>query len=272
MNKNTITKSNIIPAIIAILHCIITFFTDKAIFSALSYGIRELPSDKLTNYILCKLILLVLLYSIYHLAYNIIFSKDRLKLPIVQIIINALPYLIVLGAVLIFKLPQGFLSNDESLIFAEASSLNSYTWFYYLTTYYYSVSMMLIPAWFGPIIVKVLIQFLTCGYVVYRMKRYTNNNRISYIMYLPFLLPPVLAYTTSAHRIPVYYLLYLLIFYILIMDMLEEIVPSKFHIFLILLLAAVLTQWRTEGIYMAVFIPILLFIAYKPIRNKKSAI
>lgn len=272
MNKLFKYKEYSIAVILSLVHCIITFYTDKHVFTALSDGLLALPSDKLFNYILCKILLLFALFFIYRTVFRIIFTKDKKELKEYQIFKHALPYLIVLIAVLIFKLPQGFLSNDENLIFAESSNLNSYTWFYYLTTYYYNVCLMLIPAWFGPVIIKVLIQFLICGYTVYRMNTYLNGNKVSYIMYLPFILPPVLAYTTSAHRIPIYYLLYLLILYILFMDMLENVQLTKSKGLLLLLLSAVLTQWRTEGIYLAVIIPILMFVCYKNIRNKRIAI
>ena len=269
MKKPILSKEFIVSAILSFIHFCVTFFTDPIVFTALN---DDLDSSKLFNYVFCKVILLLLLFFIYRTLFRIIINPDRKSTIEYQIIKYAGIYFIPIIAVLIFKLPQGFLSNDESLIFAEAASLNSYTWFYYLTTYYYIICLMLIPAWFGPVLVKVVIQLLVCGYVVYRIKKYTHGSKFSYLMYLSFLLPPVLAYTTSAHRIPVYYLLYLLLFFILLMDMLENVIPSKQKLFWILLLCAILTQWRTEGIYLAVTIPILIFIAYKTLRTKKSVL
>lgn len=269
MKKFVLSTEFIVSMTLAFIHFVITFFTDSSIFNVLD---DNLPSDKSFNYFCCKIILFVFLYFIYRTLFRVIINPNRKITSEFQIIKYASVYLIPIIAVLIFKLPQGFLSNDESLIFAEATALNSYTWFYYLTTYYYIVCLMLIPTWFGPILIKVLIQLLVCGYVVYRINRYTGGSKFSYIMYVSFLLPPVLAYTTSAHRIPVYYLLYLLIFFILLMDMLENIVPSKQKLFWIMVLTAVLTQWRTEGIYLAVTLPILYFVSYKSLRTKNTAL
>ena len=58
-----------------------------------------------------------------------------------QVLLCALPYLPVLIAVACIKLPQGYLSNDETLIVASALHLEHYTWFYYLTTYFYISSL-----------------------------------------------------------------------------------------------------------------------------------
>ena len=180
-------------------------------------------------------------------------------------------YLIPIIAVLIFKLPQGFLSNDESLIFAEAKNLADYTWFYYLTTYYYIVTMMLIPSWLGPVLVKVMIQLLICGWLVYRVKNYLDK-RYGYFMYLAFFIPPLLAYTTSAHRIPVYFLLYAFMIFSLLLDRLENKEPKKTKLLWVIILGAVLTQWRTEGIYLAALVPVLLLLTYPSLRKIKPAV
>ena len=238
-------KKSIVALVLAAVHCCITFFTDPIVFES-SAG------DHLFTYILCKLILFVFLFFIYR---ALIFRSPTT----LEILKYSALYLIPLIGVMIFKLPQGFLSNDETLIFAEAKNLADYTWFYYLTTWYYIVTMMLIPSWLGPVLVKVAIQLLVCGYTVFRVRHYLDK-RYGYFMYLAFLLPPVLAYTTSAHRIPVYFLLYIFMVFSLLMDRLENKDITGEKCLWLLILGAVLTQWRTEGIYLAALVPILLLL------------
>lgn len=262
--KTKISKSNGILLFLSLIHWLITFYTDQFVFD-------ESPSLHKMNYIICKIILLFLLFFLYRSIYRIVFFKNRKDTIEYHVAKYALIYLIPIIAVLIIKLPQGFLSNDETLIFKEASGLASYTWFYYLTTYYYIITMMLIPSWLGPILVKVILQLSICGYCIYRLSRY-KNFKYGKLLYLAFLLPPVLAYTTSAHRIPIYYLLYLLLIFLLLMDTIEQIAPTRTKITGILILSAVLTQWRTEGIYLIVLVPILLLIVYKDLRTKQQII
>lgn len=248
---------NIIALVLAAVHCCITFFTDPLVFEAA-------VSEQLFNYTICKVILFITLFFLYRaLVFHTPATLEILKY-------SAL-YFIPLIGVLIFKLPQGFLSNDETLIFAEASRLADYTWFYYLTTYYYIVSMMLIPSWLGPILVKVAIQLLVCGWLVYRVRGYLDK-RYGYFMYLAFILPPVLAYTTSAHRIPVYFLLYIFMIFLLLLDRLEKKEIKTGKLIRILVLGAGLTQWRTEGIYLAGILPILLLMTYPSLRTVKKAL
>lgn len=280
-------KKNIAAAVMALIHWVITFFSDRLVFDALPWS-GELAADECVNYFLCKVVLLVVLCYMWKLIIGlaadvsglvsqlrdssdgIVRSIDGLS-PRLQTAVYAAVYFLPIIGVLIFKLPQGFLSNDETLIFAEAAALHSYTWFYYLTTYYYIVTMMLIPCWLGPILVKVFIQLAVCGYCVYRLRKFLKD-RYAYGIYLAFLLPPVLAYTTSAHRIPVYYLLYLLLFFTLAMDRLEKAEPSGHRLFWIMVCGAVLTQWRTEGVYMAVLLPILIFLTYPSLFTNKKKI
>ena len=55
----------------------------------------------------------------------------------------------------------------------------------------------LIPVGYGPIIMKVVIQVIVCGYCTYRAREYFGTKPGSF-MYILFLLYPVIAYTTSA--------------------------------------------------------------------------
>lgn len=240
----------------AVIHWIFTFFTDRLVF------VRNENSSTI-EYACCKAVLLILLILIWKALIE--HKKDTLA-----VLKYAGIYLIPLIFVLIFKLPQGFLSNDERLIYEEARALSEYTWFSYLTTWYYIISMMLIPAWFGPILVKVAIQLLSCGYCVKRVSDHCGK-KLGMLTFIPFLFFPVLAYTTSAHRIPVYFLLYAILLFKLLFDRMEGKIPSRPELFGIMVLGALLTQWRTEGIYLLGILPILLFLAYPSLREVKKA-
>lgn len=217
------------------------------------------PLSMAHNYIPCKVLMFALVYLAS--AFIVRAFSDRSSFEW-QVLKYAFIYFIPIILVLIYKIPEGFLSNDESLIFSEALKLADYTWFYYITTWYYIISIMLIPSWLGPIILKVVIQALCAGYCVARTKRY--------LMYIAFFLPPILAYTTSAHRIPIYIFLYVLFMFIIYMDQLEKKDLSAKRAISLLLLLAILTQWRTEGIYLSVFGLIMILICYPSLYSAKE--
>ncbi|MBQ5534050.1 MAG: hypothetical protein IIU07_01975 [Lachnospiraceae bacterium] len=247
-----------IPAAAAALWTAASLIYDRRTF-------ETAPIEALHNYIPCKILMFVAVFAFAGFLTKAVLDRSSLSR---RVLIFAILYFVPMILVLVYKIPEGFLSNDESLIFAEASRLADYTWFYYITTWYYIVSMMLIPAWTGPIIVKVIIQCLTAGYALARLYRFMEGSRKALLLYAAFILPPILAYTTSAHRIPIYIFLYVLFMYILFMDRLENAPFTWTKALPMLFLMAVLTQWRTEGIYLAVFGPALMIVSYPSIYRK----
>jgi len=265
-----IKKSNIVIFAIALLHLCITFVTDRRIFTFPSAG-SDSYVTALSDYCICKCISFVVLLLFYRGLYALIFERKNDSNTFKSLVKTALPYLVLILAVLAIKLPAGYISNDENAIYSNAVTLTHDTWFYYLTTYYYIVSLMLIPFKYGPIIIKVIIQFLTVGYVVYRIRKYFQG-KLGLWGYALFLMYPVIAYTTSAHRLPVYFLLYLVLFTKLLFDGLEGAEANPFNLGLVIISGAILTQWRTEGIYLVVLIPILCLFVYKNLRTRKNII
>ncbi|MCR5234053.1 MAG: hypothetical protein K6E53_09115 [Lachnospiraceae bacterium] len=270
MNK---IKYPVITAL-AVIHQVITHHLCKSIFTVP-------PSENTGDYVICTICAFVICWFFYHALWQVIIDKNRSSNTITRVIKKALPYLIVMIAVSAVKLRGGYLSNDETLIYENAVSLTHYTWFYYITTYYYIVSLMLIPHMYAPIFVKLIIEYLVVGYTVLRASDYFDTRteqpfislgkkgqiKIGYgqLTMLLFLLYPVIAYTTSAHRLPIYFLLYLFMMVMLLFDRLEQSVLTLQRLATLMFLGAVLTQWRTEGIYLFVLIPILMFITYSTI-------
>lgn len=224
----------------------------------------------ITDYCICACLALLVTAFVIYGVYLLIRKREGKGRPLFEVIKCALIYLPVMLAALAIKLPGGFLTNDEYSIYNDAIHLIHDTWFNYMTVYYYIVSLMLIPTQYGPIIAKVIIEFFVVGYCVYRTKEYYGKKAGSG-MYILFLLYPVIAYTTSAHRLPVYFLIYLAVFVKLLFDYLEKREPDRSLAFVIVA-GAVLTQWRTEGIYLLVLIPILLLLVYPSLRKPKKLI
>ncbi|MBO4902132.1 MAG: hypothetical protein J5518_05010 [Lachnospiraceae bacterium] len=249
-------------SVLALIHWGISFVTDRRIFTVS-------PAENPADYIPCKILSLFAFFAIYYGLAVLLFCKDRKNDRFCLLIRCALPYLAVILCAAAFKLPQGYLSNDETLIAASALQLEHYTWFYYLTTWFYIICFMLIPVYVGPILVKLLIEFLIVGYVILRI-RDVFGKPYHLFGYLLFLLYPVLAYTTSAHRLPVYFLLYLYLVSVLLFDAIEQKPLSWPRALWLLFVGAILTQWRTEGIYLLILLPVLLLLAYPCLRTKKS--
>ena len=214
----------------------------------------------LFDYVICKVLSFVAIIGICCVV-RCIAGADRKESTAYKVLLSGLPYLIVILAVAAIKMPQGYLSNDEYSIYNDAVNLTHSTWFNVITPYFYTVALMLIPVKYAPIILKLVIEYAVVGYVTLRSREHYGN-KIGMCAYLLFLLYPVIAYTTSAHRLPVYFLLYLLLFSKMLFDHLENRKLKLTDAVWMLLIGAVLTQWRTEGIYLSVLVPILMIIVY----------
>ncbi|MCR5302846.1 MAG: hypothetical protein K6E49_10460 [Lachnospiraceae bacterium] len=261
-------KISAVSLAVAVLAGVITSFTDRAVFT-FPDRYDERFATALTDYCTCKVIAMAVVFMIAKALLTVVFTKGERRDAIIKVVRYALIYLPVAIIVLIIKLPQGYITNDEISILNDATGLIHDTWFNYMTVYFYIVSLMLMPFKYGPIFIKVIIELLVIGYSVYRCVKYFGRGGM--FIYALFLLYPFIAYTTSAHRLPVYFLIYLLLFGKLLFDLLEKEDISKCGAFFALLAGAVLTQWRTEGIYLLVLIPVLMMIAYPRYRSVRGA-
>ncbi|MBR5766524.1 MAG: hypothetical protein IKX95_07075, partial [Lachnospiraceae bacterium] len=254
-------------SVLAILHQVFTYLMDERVFVV---PVSANPVD----YVICKVCAFIASWFFFYALWQLTIDKNRKDNTITRVIKAALPYLIIMIPVAVIKMRGGYLSNDETLIYENAVTLTHYTWFYYITTYYYIICMMLIPHMYAPIFIKLLIEYLVIGYTVLRSGDYfrARSNepflkkplKIGYgcLIMLLFILYPVIAYTTSAHRLPIYFFLYLFIVVMLLFDRLEHASLTLPCLITLFFLGAVLTQWRTEGIYLVILVPVLMFITY----------
>lgn len=263
-------KKYVFAVILSVVYTAVTLAACRNIFTFPNHADARFALA-VTDYCICRVLAFAALFFVFLFAGTILFEKSSRSGELLEVLKCALVYLPVIAACLVIKLPAGFLTNDEYAIFADATGLVHDTWFNYMTVYYYIVSLMLIPFRYGPIIMKTIIEFFVVGYTVYRSRRFFGN-RAGAFMYVLFLLYPVIAYTTSAHRLPVYFLVYLALFVTLFFDLYENRGVSAPKVMCMLIAGAVLTQWRTEGIYLLVILPILMFIVYPTLRHKKPAI
>jgi len=309
-------KAYAIITVIALIHLGITFVTDIFVFTFPSKGTAAYKFF-LMDYPVCKVLAFLFLFALYTFIYKVFIDKEKEKNTLYKIAKCGFPYLIIMLLITAVKLRSGYVTNDEYAILEMAKGLEHNTWFTYITVYFYIISLMIIPYMYGPVFMKLIIEYITVGYFVYRFKNYfeikQNNNitgdnlyaweRESFVdrhhlrerilrgsrlkikrdakrheikyywfSYLLFLLYPVLAYTTSAHRLPIYFLIYLAMIVTLIFDKLEKNELTMSKALTLLFIGALLTHWRTEGIYLFILLPILMFLVYTNIRHKKAAV
>ena len=140
--------------------------------------------------------------------------------------------------------------------------------FTYIQGYFYIISYMLIPSKYAVLIIEVGIYILTLGYTLRRLKNIILFAPHAYL-YVLISIPLILTTLTFIpHRLPIYTPIYILLFTRLFFDKIEDQTISKPELFLLLITAALLSQWRVEGLYLIFLFPLLTFLIYKNIRGK----
>lgn len=213
--------------------------------------------QRLDVYVSCRLLSLIILMFFYKFIWKAFVEKNKNFILWVKFSVAYLICLLfMVNYVHILTWPIG----DEGGIYQAALELDKMLFFYYFTGYYYISSLMILPFKFGPVLTKVILQALIAGYFMMRIK---NKNRYyPFVVMFLFLSPFTLQYTFATDRLHIYYLFYILLFGILYFDFLENISLSRKKILLILVLGSCLTQWRTEGIVLLFFLPLLICATY----------
>ncbi|MCH5279958.1 MAG: glycosyltransferase [Lachnospiraceae bacterium] len=251
---------------VACIHWIITFFTDRLIFS---YVVWDLSSTVQTVKTVmtygAKAVFLVVLIGLYQGLYYFLFKADR------RFVRYTLLYF-ALHCVLLTLTWPGIWRMDEFGILNSAVLLLPVFWQNYLTSLFYVFSLMLFPVPSGVILVQGALVSCIVGYIVlFFVKRFGKWGLFSF---MPFLFFPVLDSNLYPMRMSLYGFLELFLVF-LVLDKWEAIRKDKNAAMQLgkgslikcwgslCILAALVTVWRTEAVYYFLLFPCLLFLLFR---------
>ena len=160
-----------------------------------------------------------------------------------QTFMYALPRFIIVTGFWAVSGAYPFTVGDQFNILESARYYETMKGFFnYWTMYIPMIAMNIAPFPAFTVVFKIWFMSLAAGYCIYRIMRVTES-KLSFLLYLPFLLPPGLYQSYSIHRCPTYAVLYLLYACILICDHLEKKPIDTGKFLLLSFVTAVLTQW-----------------------------
>lgn len=246
------TRDIMIPLICAAIVWSVSFLWERRVFQIQYRHIH------IGDYILCRILEYCFIYMVFRWLYNLFVKRQELEIAIIK---YGLPYYFLL--VIVHKLIGTFpFQGDELNIYNAAIKYDASRGFSYFTGYFYMICLMVIPCMAGIIQIKMLLQALTLGYVVFRLKR-IYDSKWCYVVYLVACLPWVLALGINVHRMPTYAVLYILLISKLYCDYKENHGFTWSDIVGVSIMLSVLTWWRAEGIYMFILGLFLICIAYR---------
>lgn len=245
--------------IIAILHWILSFFTDPLIIDCEVKWVYAVWKAAFLLFVL-----------VFYQAVGYIVQEYRSGNQAVRSVCRfGGVYFLIMLAFLLLTWP-GIWRVDEYTILWSAMELHIHYWQGYLTSVYYILCLMMIPAPVSVILFMCLINSGIAGYLVYKLWMYTGRRKAAYLLYIPFLFFPVIDSNLYPMRMSIYAFLELLLLAKICFWNYEKRTPGKKEIFGTLLLAAVVTCWRTESIYYLILFPVLLAVFFWKRLKKKQ--
>lgn len=258
MIKN-IRKENLkiyIPYLMTALHTIFIAVLSQFIFKRnILSGVKELQDFWVS--VFCCIIAIIVVFIFYKALFEVIFYKN---IAIIKCVKYSAIYFLILFITFLLVYPMQSIGGDIDYFISLAADYKINWDLYYLSSMFYIVPMLLMPAYIAPSLFQILILSLITGYCVYRGKAYFKN---WYLLYIPFLLLPIIYYSHFINRPPVYTGVYLLFITILLFDYYERKELSAKKLIFLCMVAGILSRWRYEGIYLLILTPILLAFIYK---------
>lgn len=247
--------------LLSFVHFIITFFTDRFYFEKMT-----LESEHIVSYILVKLLLLVLLIVFWQTIYELTVNRNS---TIRETFKYAMIYFVPM-MVLLFIMWPGPIADGDIPYFMLHESKYSYNYYlHYITSLVHIIGLMVLPFLTGIIIFQAFCYSLVVGYSVKRAVKFFGS-KTGYLIYAIFMIPSMAYYSLYINRTPVYGYIYMLLLSVLIFDFLEGSKLDLKKFASLIVMAAVLSTLRYEGIYLVITVPILMVIVYRPKQKIKS--
>lgn len=274
--KGSVRKLNKTAMIIAILHFVVSFFTDHLMFQ---YAWLDFSSTRemfrSVETIGVKLVFFLLLVALWQAAFWAVKHADRFFLKV------AGGYLLLMLVLLLLTWP-GIWRMDEFGILSSSVQLFPHFWQNYITSVFYVLSLMLLPFPAGVVIVQCACIALIVARLVtlcIRGEDCAAKKKVWLVLLFPFLMFPVLDSNLYPIRMSLYAFLEVMLItelFFLAKRINREAMSGDswkngYWIY-VTALAVIVTLWRTEAIYYLVAYPVILFMLGKGRRYVRQMI
>ena len=239
----------------AVLWCALTLGTDRLFFR---YDWRT-PA-----FFVYKALFLVLAFGLVHGAVTLVQKLRAGDKFARRWVAWTLPYLAVNLVILLIVWP-GIWGNDDLAVLYLARTLQPNSWQHFLTSGAFILSLMFVPMPGGVVLVQnLLISGIVGCFAAAAQdlaeKRLTRPVRPAWfaLVYLPFLLPPVLMHTQQPFRTTWSTWTELFLVFMLVAMYLRGTKLNKKELAAIVILGTLAASWRSECVYYLAAIPVLL--------------
>lgn len=239
--------------IVAIIHFIITFYTDPLIFEYLGTDVKKFLLIKRTFLIIIILLwqFIGILIKNYSKSETI---RDLIKFSGIYFLIMLTVHILLWPFIVGNQMYYAYFAN--SVYFSDMSCFQGI-----FIRYFRIYALMLIPNLGGIIIIQILTISLILGYIMTMFKSYFKLDKSIYIFYIPFLVPLVMQYNLYMEKDILYSYFFMLLFAKLIFIRLKlQTLSMNVNIINIALISSVAVSLRSEGILLLIATPMMLYL------------
>ena len=251
-------KKKVVCIIGTILLFLLSCWNEQFVF------VVEERNERLLGWLLIKILFAGIVYSILWKLLHLKTEEVKRSILSPNLVCAVIAFV---GLLALWKVLGTYpFAGDESAIYNAAIIYDFGKRFTVYTGFFHGLCLMLNPHMWSIVVIKMLLLVAVVFYCIERLKSiYTT--KLIYGLWLILFLPSVWDIDISVHRLPIYICFYILFLVKMYCDAMEK-KGTKKNIIILALLGALLSQWRVEGIYMLVLLPIMLVIAFK-IEKKK---
>lgn len=223
--------------------------------------INQISKERLPLFKSVEFIYFVILIFLYKKLFDFIKNKERI-IRNKEYIKTFFVYFSILFILLLTVWPGIWRWDDLHLVLgAKGYYLNG--WHNFFSSLFYIISLKFIPSFVGVVIMQCIVISLIVSYVINKVCEFLNLNNIIYkvILYIPFLLLPVLDSNLYPLR-PTIYSYLILLYFIKMIDCYKCQRLTYKELIKVIIILILLTFLRNEGIYFAaisLFISIIFF-------------
>ncbi|WP_455541849.1 hypothetical protein [Intestinibacter sp.] len=243
--KTIINKLDKTGFIISIIHFMIGIFTDRLFFN-----VQVIGTDYYSTavYIILKVMYLILLVSVWQIILSTLRKIKQKDKSIINYLEISTVYFIIMMVFLGLTWP-GVWRGNEFGILNGVVDFHIDIWQHYLTSIFYTLCLMLIPIPSGIIIIQNICISLVVGYIIHKIYCYTGRLKFALLMYIPFLMIPIIDQNLYPIRNTLYGYIELFFLFNILFFKYENRKIEKKNIAMFAVLITILSTWRSEGIY-----------------------
>ncbi|GEM_PF-154539 len=223
-----------------------------------------------------KALHLVFLFIFFSII-NYLIRKSKKDIRYKNLFCYGAVYFLILLVLLLLAWPGAWAWDDIGVL-EKASYFDLSPWQHFFSGLFYVITAQTIPIPAGIILIQIIIVSLITGYVISFASHHICNKTnwspklVLLVLAIPFVAFPTIYYALTGFRMGIYQYLEILLFTLILTISSKRTKITSARYVAIMILTIVVGAWRSEGIVVAILVPILLLLTGRKYFNLKRVV